>query len=227
MLWWHRQYYVIFQKFYQGNLKNCFATTDIWSLAKLWPYKIEWTGQIGKRSEKKHGCRLASLDEIVGGRGIASGHTRRAASMTFIPARQSFRSSRVSWGWKGSREKKREEKRGELVPEPAVEETENLVRWMLVVASALSDWAVGWIWDWSPVKNRCTLHHRCRCRPLSRTRGRGRDGQGSEGIIRWEFSADHLTVEPSANHRPLVGGQTKPLPSTVLINWKKCMGWVG
>ncbi|EMS67404.1 hypothetical protein TRIUR3_16245 [Triticum urartu] len=51
-----------------------------------------------------------------------------APTMTFIPARQSFRSSRVSWGWKGSREKKREEKRGEPVPEPAVEEMENLVR---------------------------------------------------------------------------------------------------
>ena len=99
------------------------------------------------------------------------------------------------------------------VPEPPVEEMENLVRWMLVVASALSDWAVGWIWDWSPPQNRCTLHHRCRCRSPSRTRGRGRDGQGSEGIIRWEFSAEHVAVQHAANHRSLVGVQTKPLAS--------------
>lgn len=43
------------------------------------------------------------------------------------------------------------------------------------------------IWDWSPAQNRCTLRPRRRCRPPSGMRGQGgdgRDGQGSEGIIR-------------------------------------------
>ena len=57
------------------------------SLSKIWSYKIMWTGQIGKRSEKKHGCRLASLDGIVGGRGIASGHTAASREHDLHPCK--------------------------------------------------------------------------------------------------------------------------------------------
>ena len=129
------------------------------------------------------GLQLASLGGIVGGHGIAS--RRTTPTMTFIPARQSFRSSRVSRGRTGNREMKRE---------GAWE------KWRTCALPGCRGHSKsGWvIWDWSPVQNRCMLCPRRRCRPPSRTRGKGEMGVMDRGARESSYENSLRTTSPSS-----------------------------